>query len=84
MEQLQPYVPALQTVYARIKVKAVDEGALYTKYEHELKTMIEGLDSFIINGTIAVAEADDINADASHDEQMMTLKVMLEGLTTNA
>ena len=83
MKQLQPYVPAAQAVYARIKVKAVKEGALYTKYEHELKSMTEGFGSFIINVTVAVAGADDINAVAALAEQMKTLKVKLEGLTTN-
>ena len=84
MKQLQPNAPALQAVYDRIKVKAVNEGALYTKYERELKTMVEGLDSFIINGTVAVAEADAIKADAADDEPMKTLKVKLVGMTTNA
>ena len=84
MKQLQPYVPALQGIYARIKVKAVKEGALYSKYETELKTMMDALDLFIINCTIAVAEADEIKADAADDEPMKALKVKLEGMTATA
>ena len=84
LKRLQPNAPALQAVYARIKVKAVKEGALYSKYEKELKTMIDPLDLFIINCTIAVAEADEIKPDAADDEPMKVLKVKLEGLTSTA
>ena len=84
MKQLQPYAPTLQTIYARIKVKAVKEGALYGKYEIELKSMIEALDTFCVNCTIAVAEAEELKADDPEDEPLNATKLKLEAMTTTA
>ncbi len=77
-------IPSLQQLWGEIKVKAKKEGALYEKYEGELKEMVTRLDEFICECTVQVCEAEEMDKDASDDAPMKKMKMFLEGFTTNA
>ena len=84
LKQLQPMAPHMQNVYAKIKVKAEKEGALYAKYTQELTEMIGKLDNFLLQCSIGICEADEISSDSPDDEDMEALKNKLEAMVSNA
>ena len=81
VKQLQPYQPQLQSLYGRIKVKAGKEGALYKKYEDELKLMVTKLDEFVMDCTVKIFEAEDIKPDAVDDDIFHKTKRSMEAVS---
>ena len=84
LKQLQPMATQMQGIYAKIKVKAAKEGALYAKYATELQEMTGKLDEFLMQCSIGICEADEVASDDPDDEGMKTLKSKLEALVSCA
>ncbi len=78
-KQLQQYPQALQMLRAKMKVKGEKEG-VYKKYEEELKQMTEGLDSFLLQCSICIAEAEATPQDDPDDmickKKIVSLKAL--------
>ena len=83
LKGLHAYLPQLQSVKAKLKVRAAKDAAL-APHLTECKSMIEGLEAFLDSSASAVAEAEELGVDHEPASDFAQAEERIIGLTAQA
>ena len=79
VKQLHPFLASLGQLKAKLKARSAREP-IYSKYEGELATMVNGLGAFLDTVTNTVAEAEYTKADEADDQIYVKLTERMDAL----